>query len=422
MNMRRFWILAAWSAVAIMNILPAITCHDISLNAAEPPVNRKITLSPHQREMSDNNTDFACNLFRAINKDTQGNVSTIVSPISVSYMLGMLNEGAEGKTFQQISDVLGLGGSVDEINNYFKKMIDEAPRVDSRVTMKIANSINVNSALGISLIPQYEADMLKYYHAQIDALDFNKSSNVDIINYWCNIHTNGMIPKILYNLEAGAAMYLLNAVYFKAAWTNKFDPTETHDMDFTMPNGCTVKLPLMHLNLQQAKYDENNLCKALCLPYGSMGYSMYILLPNEGKTVNDIIQSLSSQSIKKLDYGMKHRHVDILIPRFTASNETDLKNVLSSMGMPLAFDENHAEFTNMAQSCILYVSMMKQKAIIEVNEEGTKAAAVTVTKMTNRSMVHAGSCYAFHATRPFVYYIVENSTGSLFFMGTYCGN
>ena len=421
MKMKRLWILGAWGAVMLMTILPAVTCHDNFLNAGEPPLKRDIKLTPHQREMLNNNTDFACNLFRTINEQKQGDGSIIVSPISVSYLLGMLNEGAENKTFWQITDVLGLGGSVEEINKYFKKMIDEAPRVDSRVTVKIANCIDINSAWDITLLPQYEADMLKYYNAQIDALDFTNSSNVDIINNWCNTHTNGMIPKILDNLKADAVMYLLNAVYFKAAWTNKFDPTETRDMNFTLPNGTTVMRPLMHLNLQQASYGENDLCKALCLPYGSKGYSMYILLPKQGKTVNDIIQNLSSQSIKQQMHVMRPRHVDILIPRFTAANETNLKNVLSSMGMPLAFDESRAEFTGMAQNRTLYVSMMKQKAIIEVNEEGTKAAAVTVAETKLRSS-RAQLSYTFHATRPFVYYIVENSTGALFFMGTYCGD
>ena len=421
MKTKRLWILRAWGVLMLMTILPAVTSHDIFLNAGEPPVKRDIKLTQYQREMLDHNTDFACNLFRTINEQKHGDGSIIVSPISVSYLLGMLNMGAEDETFWQISDVLGLGGSVEEINKYFKKMIDEAPRVDPRVTVKIANCIDVNSARDIILLPQYEADMLKYYNAQIDALDFTNSSNVDIINNWCKTHTNGMIPRILDNLKSDAAMYLLNAVYFKAMWTNKFNSKETSDMNFTRPNGSTVKQPLMHLNLQQASYSENDLCKALSLPYGNKGYSMYILLPKKHKTVNDIIQNLSSRSIKQQKHVMRPCHVDILIPRFTAANETNLKDVLSSMGMPLAFDEDRAQFTNMAQGRTLYVSMMKQKAIIEVNEEGTKAVAVTVAETKTRS-ARVESCYTFHATHPFVYFIIEESTGSIFFMGTYCGD
>ena len=408
--------------MALMNILAASTCHDNFLNAAEPPVKRDIALTAAQRLMSNNNNDFACNLFRAISKQKHDDRSTIVSPISVSYMLGMLNDGADGETYLQISNVLGMGGSIEEMNKYFKKMIDEAPRVDTRVTVKIANSINVNSAQGISLVPQFEDDMLKYYKAQVDALDFTNSESLHRINNWCKDNTYGLIPKILDKLEASAAMYLLNAVYLKASWTKKFDSNATRDLNFTKQDGSTVTRKMMHLKTR-VSYGEDNLCKMLCMPYGSGGYSMYVLLPKERHTIDEIIQSLTAQKLKQIKMHTTASHeVDILMPRFTTTCETNLKDVLSSMGMPRVFDRNSAQFPYMANGHgDLYVSMMKQKAKIEVDEEGTKAAAVTVTEMRNRS-VSISSGYTFHATHPFVYYIVEGSTGSIFFMGTYCGD
>ena len=186
-----------------------------------------------QSEIADNKNDFACNLFRTIYEQHQGESSIIMSPISVSYLLGMLNAGAEGETQRQITDVLGLDGSVKEINNYFKKVMDEASSVDSTVTIKIANSINVNSARGYHLIPKYKENMQKSYNAQIDAFDFTNDRNVDIINNWCNAHTDGMIPTIIDRLDPQAAMYLLNAVFFKASWTDKFDPNDTRNRIFT---------------------------------------------------------------------------------------------------------------------------------------------------------------------------------------------
>ena len=414
--MKGFCKLSTWALVTLMTLLPAFTGTDNALNAGEPPLKKEIRLTPSQRKMQDNNNDFACRLLRTVSQRQQG--STIVSPISVSYMLGMLNTGAQGETRRQITDVLGMGDEVKDINIYFKKMIDEAPYLDAKAKVRIANCIYANSKQGISLIPQYKTDMQTYYDAQVDALDFSDSRNVNVINNWCDTHTIGMIPKILDQIDPDAAMYLLNAVYFKATWAMKFDPDETRDRDFTKQNRTTVKLPMMHLKTRAA-YGENELYKTLCLPYGDNAYSMWVLLPDEGIGVNDIIGRLTEQELKQQRQAMRTVQVDILIPRFTTTNDTDLKDVLSSMGMPLAFNCYGAEFPNMAQGHDLYVSMMKQKARIEVNEEGTKAAAVTIAQMT-RNAVSRG--YTFHATRPFVYYIVEESTGSIFFMGTYYGD
>ena len=386
------------------------------------PKLRPITLTAEQQQMRDNNNEFACRLFRTINEQKGGNGSLIVSPISVTYMLGMLNTGADGQTRQQIADVLGLGSSVMEINEYCKKMIDEAPRVDPSVTVQIANCIDVNSALGITLVPQFKTDMQNYYNAQIEALDFGKSSSLDKINNWCKKNTDGMIPSILDRLSPNAAMCLLNAIYFKATWTEKFDPKDTRDMDFTMPDGSTSQHKMMHRKAL-ADYDKNDLCEMLYLPYGSNGYGMYVLLPVEGKTVDDVIQGLSAEGVQEQLFEMGPHEVDILMPRFTTSNETMLNEVLSAMGMPRAFNPQYAEFPNMAQGKNLFVSMMKQKAKIEVNEEGTKASSVTISQMGVTAPPPAPQYLQvdFHATRPFVYYIIESSTRSIFFMGCYCG-
>ena len=376
-----------------------------------------------QGKIADNNNDFACNLFRAIYEQKQGDKSFIMSPISVSYLLGMLNAGAEGETQRQITGVLGLDGSAQDINKHFKKIMDEASCVDSTVTIKIANSINVNSARKLSLIPKYKANMMKYYNAQIDAFKFTDNKNVDIINNWCKIHTDGMIPMIIEELDPLAAMYLLNAVYFKASWTKEFDPKNTRDRIFTKQDGTVLEHKMMHVSIQAA-YGSNDLCKMLSLPYGNGSYSMNVLLPHKGKTVGDIIQSLSAQQLEQQRTQQMTIHdVDILLPRFTTESEIGLVDVLSSMGMPLAFNPGAAEFFNMIKNEELWVSMMLQKAKIEVNEKGTKAAAVTVVGMRTRSINGNGTRWEeFHATRPFVYYIVDNSTGAIYFMGTYCGD
>ena len=188
-------------------------------------------------------------------------------------------------------------------------------------------------------------------------------------------------------------------------------------MDFITHDGKTVKLPMMNRE-GMAAYGKNDLCKMLCLPYGNKAYSMVVLLPNEGKTTGDIIRNLSAQKLKEWQSQMRTEEVDVLMPRFTTESETHLEDILSSMGMPRAFN-NAAEFPNMLKGYHdeLYVSMMKQKAKIEVNEEGTKAAAVTVEEDV---AIGVNFYKYFYATRPFVYYIMEKNTGTIYFMGTYC--
>ncbi len=429
--MKPSWIFSSLVTVILMTGLLVYASDGNFLNVGESPVNDGnasavsqsempdgITSTETQDEQFDNDNDFAYNLFRTIYERNGGESSIIVSPISVGYLLGMLHEGADGETRRQINNVLGLGGSVQEINEYFKKLMDEAPNVDPTVTVKTANSMFVVS--GYKLIPQYKADMQNYYNALADEVGYDENSIVDRINNWCKKNTDGMIPKILKNgeLNPNRRMYLLNAVYFNASWTSKFDPRSTHDLDFVTLGGKTVKMPMMHLETK-AVYGKNDLCKMLCLPYGNKAYSMVVLLPNKGKTTGDIIRNLSAQKLKEWQSQMRTRDVDILMPRFTTESETHLEDILSSMGMPRAFSEDSAEFPNMIQKpkVALFVSMMKQKAKIEVNEEGTKAAAVTVAEMAEKSLPRYEY---FYATRPFVYYIMEKSTGAIFFMGTYC--
>jgi serpin B len=229
-----------------------------------------------------------------------------------------------------------------------------------------------------------------------------------------------MIPTIQDRINPLAAMYLLDAIYFKANWTSKFDPSSTRQMAFTMPDGNSENRMMMHSNMK-ADYCSNDYYQMLYLPYGNQSYGMYILLPDRDKTTDDIIERLTAQELKLMIQNMRNCNVDILLPRFTTSSHHMLNDPLSAMGMPLAFSEEDADFPFMAQDHNLFVYQMLQRARIEVNERGTKAAAVTVAETRNRSAAAMTNHVNFHAVRPFVYFIVERSTQAIFFMGTYCG-
>ena len=407
----------------LLFVLALTACKDDGEVVYMLPDKKPIQLSAEQKQMRDNNNEFAWRLFQTM-QEQQGEVSTVLSPISVTYMLGMLNAGAAGTTRDEITATLGFGSDPTAVNEYCKKMIEGAPNVDPAATVKIANCINVNSAMGLSLLKQYVNDMKNYYSAQIEALDFTKSSSLEKINKWCSKNTDGMIPSILDELNPNAAMCLLNAIYFNADWKEKFDVNDTRNSSFTLPDGSVVTRELMHRKAI-AQGCESELCSMLRIPFGSGGYSMYVMLPAEGKTTGDLIRDMSQQELTDhLDaIDMTPHEVDILMPRFEIVSDIDLIKVLKPMGIQSAFTGS-ADFSNMSNAGLyLYVSMMKQKAKIEVNEDGAKASAVTIASMGFTSP--GPQLYEkaeFHATRPFLYFILKESTRSIFFIGTYCGN
>ena len=385
------------------------------------PESKSIQLNEAQKQIRDKNCEFAWRLFQTM-QEQQSDGNCVLSPISVTYLLGMLNAGAAGTTRDEITSVLGFGNDPTAVNEFCKKMIDEAPNVDPAATVKIANCIDVNSAMGLTLLKQYVDDMKNYYHAQIDALDFTKSSTLDIINNWCSKNTNGMIPSILDEINPNAAMYLMNAIYFNADWAEKFDMNDISNSLFKKSDGSVVTRPLMHRKAV-ALCCESDLCSVLRIPFGSGSYSMYIMLPAEGKTLNDLIQEMTLQAlIDHMNAGdMTTHEIDILIPKFEVLSEIDLKEILKSMGIRSAFTPN-ADFSNMSNSN-LYVSKIKQKAKIEVNEDGAKASAVTIAEKLYTSIgPQEYEKSEFHVNRPFLYLIREESTYSIFFIGTYCGD
>ena len=307
-------------------------------------------------------------------------------------------------------------------------MIDEAPKTDPSVTLEIANTIISNEKRDVQLEEQYSQDMSQYYSAQLSSIDFSKSAEaVGKINAWCKDKTHGMIPEILKESELfpDALLVLMNAIYFKATWTEKFDSKDTRNETFTTASGQQQQLPMMHRKARIMSA-QNDVYTTIELPYGSgTRWSMTVMLPNDGKTIDDIIQSLNSDTWRQVQRSSRTVIADIKIPRFTTKFETDLVQPLTAMGAPSMFDPEVAEFPHISTNYKheLYVALMKQKAAIEVDEEGTKASAVTIAEVKDES---AGPSpepkkIDFHCNRPFVYVIQEYSSGVVFFVGTFRG-
>ena len=393
---------------------------------------KHIQLTRSEQELVSNNNDFAFNLFRMMNTtpDLAYGLpegfdaslplkSQIVSPISITYALGMLNNGAAGETQAQINKVLGFSeAGAEGINAFCQKMLTEAPNLDQLTKVMIANNIYMNK--GYELLPDFVSTAKLSYNADVETRDFYDGQTRDVINKWGSDHTMGMIPEVLKKDEfnAGAVSYLLNAIYFKGAWANKFDKENTKVEQFTTTDGGEKFIPLMHQE-KELDYTENELCQALRLPYGNGAYAMTILLPKEGKTIDDVLITLTAETWHSYQW-MGSAIVDVKLPRFETDLDVDLKPIMTALGMPRAFDANLAEFPNFCKVPI-YIFLMKQVAKIKVNEAGTEAAAVTVIgvgKADNGRPQYVN----FHANHPFIYVISERSTGAIFFIGKYVGD
>ena len=392
-----------------------------------------IQLTQAQQVFVNDNNTFTLNFLKAVNETDHSGKSFIYSPLSITYVLGMVNDAATGQTEQELEQALGFHqGGINAVNDYCKNLIDNLSKVDNKVTLNIANAIFLNK--NYTLKPQFTQDMQTYYNAKAEALDFGAPETLDHINGWAKEKTNGMIPNILDEIDPYMVSYLLNAIYFKADWASKFDKNNTKTESFTTDNGKT-ELPLMHQNVL-INYVNNGVYSAIKMPYGNGYWDMTIMLPEDDKTTDDIINHLSSRGFSDVEgfcgtMGgvFKPYEVDLKLPRYETESDTNdvpigLIGLLQKMGINRIFDGSLAEIPNMANVHV-YISMMRQKAKIKVNEEGSEAAAVTVagTYMTLNSepIQYQYPKAVFHANRPFVYVIREASSGVILFVGKFTG-
>ena len=394
-----------------------------------PSEPQPIQLTAEQKVFANDNNQFTLNFLKTVNEVDQSGKSFIYSPLSITYVLGMVNDAATGDTEKELEQTLGFHkGGIKAVNDYCKKLIEGLPKVDNKVTLDIANAIFLNK--DYSLKQQFQQDMQNYYDAKAEALDFSSPQTLEHINGWCNDKT-----KILDEVNPYMVSYLLNAIYFKADWASKFDPKNTKEETFTTEKGSTT-LPMMHQNVL-ISYLKTNTYSAVILPYGSGLWNMTVMLPDEGATTDDLIKEVAQSSVLNnrgwCETGgnvFQGYEVDLKLPRFETASDTDeldvkngLVGLMQKMGIKLAFDSDFAEIPNMCEDRNLYISMMRQKAKIKVNEEGSEAAAVTVAGMDLTTAVGPQEYpkATFHANRPFVYVISEASSGVILFVGKFTG-
>lgn len=340
----------------------------------------------------------------------------MISPLSISMALAMTINGAEGQTYGDMKEALYLSGmELDEINEAFQSLIDLLVTVDPAVTVKIANSIWYRDELPV------EQDFLdrvrEYFDARIQGLDFQDPASVDVINDWVAENTEGMIEEIIDEIPDHMVMYLINALYFKGDWLRPFDSDDTQPADFKLENGETVEVDMMEQEGNFAIYSSNEV-KLIELPYGDSLYTMTVLMPAaEYMPINQFVEEkLTADNLAGWRSSLQAESAEttIKLPKFEFEYEIDYNDILKAMGMEIAFDEGAADFKGIADVSPqnLFISEVKHKTFIRVDEEGSEAGAVTSVGVGIDSLPPQ-----MIVDRPFVFIIYERESGTNLFMG-----
>ena len=370
-----------------------------------------INLSLKQQSIIQNTNDFGIRLFKSINS-TAGNTNLFISPLSISMALGMTYNGSAGSTKTAFEQTLGYTGmDQKDINSTYKSLLDYFPTCDNKVTLDIANSIWYRQDFPV--LQNFIDTNKKYFNAQISPLDFNDPGAKDIINKWVSDNTNNKIPTIIDEIKPEHVMFLINAVYFKGLFKMTFDKTKTADAPFKLPDGTSKQVLMMNQKASHLFF-ENSVFSSLELPYSNGRYNMEIFVPKDGSTVDDIINQLTVPVWNNwLNSYTLQQEVIVNLPKFKFSYEETLNNSLTALGLGVAFTSS-ADFTNINQGGKLLISEVKHKTYVDVNEEGTEAAAVTSVGI---SVTSVGNEVYFNVDRPFLFMISEKESKSILFVG-----
>lgn len=401
------------AALSLLSILAACQ-NDENPSKPEPKPRKDISLTRVEQSLLDANTDFAFRFFSQVCNTEDEKPNVFVSPLIASLCLSMITNGASGNTLTEMQDVLGFPASsfsLDDLNNYNQKLTTALLDLDNTTQLGIANSIWVKQ--GFKVYDSFVNVNKQMYDAQVQELDFTSPTAKDVINRWCAEQTNDCIKEVIKVIPANARMYLLNALYFKGIWASQFEKSATRQENFTNSDGTQQKVNMMN-QTEMFNYTKNSTFSIAELPYGNEAFSMVILLPSGGKTLDESLSELTSENWKEWNSNMAGKQLQVKLPRFRVEYDKTLIDDMIAMGMKDAFDGNKADFSKMS-AAELYVGILQQFTYINVDEEGTEAAAVTVGGMLDSAGLPV--TIPFYVDSPFAFMIKEKSTGAILFMG-----
>lgn len=362
-------------------------------------------------EAVNGNTGFAFDIFRQLDKE-DGNQNIFISPLSISTALAMTYQGAGTTTKEAMAKALGYSGMDDgKLNESYQNLLRYLKQLDKKIELNISNSLWIRE--GETIKENFISVNRDIFDASITSMDFSRENAADEINQWISNATKKKIEKMIDPpISSDIILFLINAIYFKGDWKEKFDTKNTLDAPFYAGDGNTDEVKMMS-RYGKAEYGQRDGFKAVRLPYGSGKAAMYCILPDENTSVGDFIAGMDNDRWTAVKDSISEKNdVRLQLPRFKL--EYGIKNLndsLTALGMGEAFTDS-ADFSGIRDS--LCISRVLHKAVIEVNEEGSEAAAVTVVEMRETAVAEP---ITFIADRPFVFLIADDETGSVLFLG-----
>jgi serine protease inhibitor len=356
---------------------------------------------------------FGLRLFGAL-AQTDHDQNIFISPTSAAIALTMAYNGAEGTTKEQMTAALALQGmSLTDVNQANAALLAQLTNLDPKVVLRIANGIWITTRGRLAPKPDFLARTREYYGAEVDGLQGAPHT----INAWVRKQTDGKINSIVSESDmSNVVAILVNAVYFKGEWGQKFDKSATTNGIFTTQDGIKRDVPMMHANVK-CPYLRGDGFQAISLPYGSGRARALLFLPDAGTKLADFLSKLTPENWSKWPQMFRAGTGSLALPRFRSEYEADLGKPLTDLGMGIAFVQGQADFAAMAgKTGDVWISKVRQKTFLEVNEEGTEAAAATGIVMRARAVVLTQH-FALTFDRPFLCAIQDNKTGALLFLG-----
>ncbi|MCK5146316.1 serpin family protein [bacterium] len=377
-------------------------------NSTQPDANPPRELSSLEKSIVESANDFGFDIFKRL-ATARPDSNLFISPLSISTALGMTYNGAAGTTAEAIAAVLGYDGmSTSQINENYQSLIKLLLNMDENVIMEIANSLWGRE--GFSIEADFIEALQTYFNAEARTLNFADPGAVDIINGWIEEKTHGKIEDMLEEIDPSTVLFLINALYFKADWTIQFDPDKTFDDTFQLNDGSTVDCKMMNLH-ETFNWAMTDKVRIIDLPYGDEYFSMTIIQPNNGISMEEVLAGFNKAQWEQWLAALNETELDLAMPRFKVEDDWELKDVLTAMGMGVAFSGG-ADFSGINPNADLYIHRVKHRTFIEVNEEGTEAAAVTVVDIRETSVGPS-----MQLNRPFIYVIRDHHSNTMMFMG-----
>lgn len=388
------------------------TPQPLATQLAAPPAQASVTTqSDSQKSVIEANNRFGFDLIHELQRSSP-KANFFISPFSLSLLLQMVYNGANGQTSQEIAHVLHVEGMEVSTLNVASKQWQESLAAVPDIELLVGNSIWVRQ--GYHLLDSFLKTTSTYFNAKAETLDFADPNSPATINKWASDATQGKIDKLFEALDSNVITYLLSAVYFKGAWSQPFDPSQTQPMPFHLADGSEISVPTMSQEGDFAVVTTDSY-SALALPYATGKVRMVIVLPNEGITLDSVLGAMTPDTWHSLIEQLNGQtNLLVSLPRFKVEYDARLNDALMTLGMQSSFSQ--PDFTNMVDGGGVWISYIRHKAIIEVNEEGTEAAAVAVGAM-GKSVVPT-----FSVDRPFFFAILgpaqESAADTILFMGT----